>query len=849
MKFALIYLCFVFNVACSFANGFIQNIGQFTDQFGHPNTNVLFVARTGNMQIQLRKNGYSYEYIQTNSAPELSNDKTKLFKTSPTKINVDRIDIDFINANSEVIVASQQQQGVYHYYKDGNAYSAKEFEKVVYLSIYPNIDIEFLLAPSSNQLFKYNIILHPGANVNDAKFLITGAQTKLQNGCIVFSTEHVNLSEKIPLCYKLTNNQVIKNFEFNLRQNQVSFSGPLNISETLVIDPVSNLLWGCYQGASGTDVAMAIDLDAQNNLYITGYTNSSSNLASSGAFQSTIGGSLDIYLAKFNAQGQRIWTTYLGGPDVDLAYVIAVQPDGTTYISGGTSSTVSLVTANVHQTVYGGGINDIFIAAFDANGQRQWCTYYGGSAHDIAQAIACDKSGNVLVSGHTESTNNIASAGAYKTVYNFNYDVCLAKFSATGQRIWGTYYGDSGIDETYAMCTDAQRNVYITGGTTSITDIATASAHQQFNGGSNDAFIAKFDSTGVNLIWGSFYGGLMNDFGTAIECDGTRVFLGGNTGSANNIASPGAQQSTPGSTDDTFIAAFTVSGNRLWATYHGGEDSDYINDFELDNKSQVLIAGSTISTLNIGTVGAYQPSLATIGVYDAYLARYSPSGTKQLCTYYGGEGNDQARGVALDQLGRVYLVGESTSTAGIATAGAFQTLNGGGVDAFVAKFCIPYTPKITPSNSITACSGSIVISALQGYSAYVWSNAATTSSISVTHTIPGTYKYAVSVFDGVDCNAQSDTTYLKIVTCVGTQELESHFNAAIFPNPVSQQLTVVLDEGNFNVEKIQVLNLQGELLLQQQTSHSIDVSDLPAGLYFVRLSNANTSYTLRFIKQ
>jgi len=156
MKFTLTFLCLLGIVASNFANGFIQNNGQITNQFGQINTKVLFVARTGNMQIQLRKNGYSYEYFQTNSQPDFSSDKTKLFRTDAIKINIDRIDIDFVNANPSASVETQQQQAICRYYSNGAAYTAIEFNKIIYRSIYPNIDIEFLLGTSANQFFKYN---------------------------------------------------------------------------------------------------------------------------------------------------------------------------------------------------------------------------------------------------------------------------------------------------------------------------------------------------------------------------------------------------------------------------------------------------------------------------------------------------------------------------------------------------------------------------------------------------------------------------------------------------------------------------------------------------------------------
>jgi hypothetical protein len=154
-----------------------------------------------------------------------------------------------------------------------------------------------------------------------------------------------------------------------------------------------------------------------------------------------------------------------------------------------------MTTIGAHQSAYGGGYSDGFLVKFDSNGLRQWGTYYGGPNEDIGYSCATDASGNVYMSGGTQSTSGIATSGAHQTTINDAFLVC---FNSSGVRQSGTYYG--GIKNV--CTTDASGNVYMTGYTQSNSGIATTGAHQAVNGNSgySDAFLVKFNgiSLGIN---------------------------------------------------------------------------------------------------------------------------------------------------------------------------------------------------------------------------------------------------------------------------------------------------------------------------------------------------------------
>lgn len=318
-----------------------------------------------------------------------------------------------------------------------------------------------------------------------------------------------------------------------------------------------------------------------------------------------------------------------------------------------------------------------------------WATYYGGSAADWGgQDISSDLIGNLLVVGYSSSTTNIATTGAYQSTLKGNDDAYLLKLNGSGFPIWATYYGGSLADQAFGLAVDGTNNIFITGHTQSVANIATSGAYQtSLSGGSvTDAFIAKFNSIGY-LQWASYFGGasVENGWGIALDLIGN-ILISGSTSSSSGIATSGAYQTVlVGTNTDAYLAKFTNNGNILWATYFGGSLQDDSRDVTTDINNNVFITGITKSTSGIATLGAFQTVFGGGMFYDAYIAKFNSSGTMQWATYYGSSGDDGGFNIASDLSSNVFITGNTTSSSGIATLGAYQTTTFGG-DAFLVKF-------------------------------------------------------------------------------------------------------------------------------------------------------------------
>lgn len=191
-----------------------------------------------------------------------------------------------------------------------------------------------------------------------------------------------------------------------------------------------------------------------------------------------------------------------------------------------------------------------------------------------------------------------------------------------------------------------------------------------------------------NRLWATYYGGTGEDLGYCVVTDVFgNTYISGYTTSTYGISYGGFQNAYGGGSSDAFLVKFDPSGNRLWATYYGGGGGENGVSVATDASGNVFMSGYTTSTTGIASGGFQNAYGGGLVGGDAFLVKFNPSGTRIWATYYGGNGDDQGYGIAIDVLGNVYLTGYTISTNGIASGG-FQNnhVYGTGGTAFLVKF-------------------------------------------------------------------------------------------------------------------------------------------------------------------
>jgi len=383
-------------------------------------------------------------------------------------------------------------------------------------------------------------------------------------------------------------------------------------------NPSGQRLWATYYGGSGFDRGMDVKIDNNNDIIITGDTYSSNFPLTSGAFQPANGGGSDMFMIKFNSSGQRLWATYYGGSGSDYGVGCAVNSNGDIFCTGFTSSINFPVTTGAYQG-NNGGEEDAFIVCLNSSGQRVWATYYGGSLAEnisiLEGGICTDNNGDVIITGSTRSSNFPVTTGAFQTNLSGFEDAFIVKFNSAGQRQWATYFGgSSGISNAEggsSITTDYNGNIIVFGNTAS-TDLPVSPGAFQPNyaGGGpgyyGDAFLLKLDPSGQRL-WATYYGGSLHEraFSVATSC-GSDIVVTGQTSSLDFPVTPGTFQPSLAGVFDAFIAKFSSSGQRIWASYYGGNLQDYGESVATNIDGSLYFTGETHSTNLPVTPGAFQ---------------------------------------------------------------------------------------------------------------------------------------------------------------------------------------------------------------------------------------------------
>jgi hypothetical protein len=315
-------------------------------------------------------------------------------------------------------------------------------------------------------------------------------------------------------------------------------------------------------------------------------------------------------------------------------------------------------------------------------------TYLAGSGQDAGNAIAMDSAGNVYVAGSTTSPDFPVTSGAYQTssgrtapqpgvpVAPLSF---VTKLGPDGSMIYSTYLGGSSNTVAQAIAVDSAGNAYLTGYTLSPDFPVTAGVVQGTCPGGNSigtcggGFVTKLNPSGSALVYSTYLGGGPGtaspptpDQGKAIGVDAAGdAFVGGLAVTSNFPTTPGAFQATvtpapAGQGGHGFLTELNPSGTSfVFSTYIGGTSTDQVNGVAVDSSGNVYVAGQTTSLDFPTTSASFQP-----GPFgnDAFVAKFSPSGSLVYSTYFGGSGLypnvfTQATAIAVDSTGAAYFTG------------------------------------------------------------------------------------------------------------------------------------------------------------------------------------------------
>ncbi|MCW3105228.1 MAG: hypothetical protein JWO09_3668 [Bacteroidetes bacterium] len=613
---------------------------------------------------------------------------------------------------------------------------------------------------------------------------------------------------------------------------------------------IPNWQWAESAGGTTSDLASALSTDASGNVYVTGWFDSP--ILTFGATTVNNAGYSDIFLTKYDAHGNVLWSKSAGGTQIDMVFGVSTDTFGNIYITGRFNSP-TLIFDSITLT-NSSGWNDIFLAKYDSNGNVLWAKSAGGSGEDVSRSVSTDPLGNVYITGaFVGSTSTFGST----TLSNSNAgygDIFIAKYDPNGNVLWATGAGGTGDEESHSVSTDVSGNVYVAGYFAS--SALTFGSSTLTSVGGKDVFLTKYDPNG-NVLWAKSAGGTNEDraYGMSTDTSGN-VYVTGNFFSAS--LSWGTMTLTNTGNHDIFTAKYDTNGNVLWAKSASGSDSDYAYSVSNDATGNAYVAGSFYSP----TLTFDSTTINNVGYQDIFITKYDANGNVLWVKGIGGTNYEEANGVSTDALGNAHIAGRFSGTINFDSI----TLNSaGGNDIFTAKLCIntfsfqtisncseyiwngnTYTVSGTYLDTIpnaVGCDSVMTLNLTINGGAFTqnipFNNGDSIVVGTHTYTAVGTYVDTLVTASGCDSIVTTNLILPAGITLVSKEKAEMK----VFPNPASTEIHISL----YNIQKsdlylISIYDITSNLIKTFTVEGNnetiiLNTSEIRNGMYFCNVKN------------
>ena len=422
--------------------------------------------------------------------------------------------------------------------------NVRHYGRVRYRDVYPGIDVEYY---GNEGRLEYDFMLAPGADPNLIRVRFEGAESiEIDgNGDLVLRSGDKELRQHKPLIYQIADGErvgVEGRYTIGADRTVSIEIAAYDASHSLVIDPVVN--WSRTFPGDGSDLFVDVAVDEHGFIYVAG-TVGSTNLPHQDPLQpGHAGGFADAYVLKLAPDGQElIYATYLGGSAGDVSNGVAVDSEGSLYVSGGTDSPNFPTTPGAFQTGGAGDVDNFVVKLSPDGSSIVYSTLLGGPGRDFNEGLAIDDAGNAYILGRDNLGGFPTTPGALQSAHAGGWDAFAAKLNADGSELtWATYYGGSQGDFPVGIEVDDQHRAFLFGSSSSPNLPTTPDAFQRLSAGGSDLFLARLTEAGDALSYATRLGGSGDDFAGGFDLDPFgNVWMTGGTDSLDLPFAPGSE--------------------------------------------------------------------------------------------------------------------------------------------------------------------------------------------------------------------------------------------------------------------------------------------------------------------
>ncbi|MEO8589267.1 MAG: T9SS type A sorting domain-containing protein, partial [Flavobacteriales bacterium] len=397
-------------------------------------------------------------------------------------------------------------------------------------------------------------------------------------------------------------------------------------------DADGNCLWtrSIGDGADG-GLAFSIAVDDGENIYITG------SFADSLRFGNTLlvsAGGTDLFLAKYDVNGNCLWVLRGGGTGNDRATSVAADTNGEPIIAGEYAGT-AIIAGSTFTSL---GSTDGFMARYDAEGSAVWSRTMGGTGWDNVNDVTVDGSGNSYAVGRFTTA---ADFGPLSLDGTGDADLFLAKYGANGDPLWVVGTTGTGWKEGSSVVQNQSGKVYVTGSFSGTADFCTSDLVSDAN---YQTFLGCYDPGGDELWVEQFQtSGESHGYGLSARPAGNIVL----TGSLYGTMTFGGTTLTSISYGDVIVAAFEPDGTALWAKSMGGTGAwDFSSGQAVATDADIVyVAGIYGSILHDASV---QGGSITFEAGDPLTTLFAPNASDAFLVKYG---SNETTNIPADPLG------------------------------------------------------------------------------------------------------------------------------------------------------------------------------------------------------
>ena len=645
---------------------------------------------------------------------------------------VSSLDLEFVGASRDAVASGVDRAPTTVNYFTGKParwrVALPAFRGLRYDQLWSGVDLQVEAAGGG---LKYAFTVAPGADASRIHLRYREASAHVDgHGALVLEAAGARITDPPPVAWQERDGSrepVDAAFSVSASADggvDVTFDlGPHDPARPLVIDPAFPVYAGFF-GGPGDDRALCVAVDGTGAAYVTGQS------------PSPLTGTVDAYVAKVSPDGSQVdYFSVLGGTGFDAGFDIAVDTLGQAYVTGATTSDESTFPVAAGPDVTFNGRIDAWVAKLAPAGNALvFAGYLGGAATDFAEGVALGPSGEIFLTGVTQSSERSfpVKIGPDLT-FNGRYDAFVAALgpnptsSVVGDNVlYAGYVGGQGNDvgvvaergpggltlTSGQIAVDAEGSAYVSGMTDSNQRSfpdgdgfgAVPGFDETANGGT-DAFVVKVRPGGAGLAYATYIGGSSDDrgFGMAVDSAGAAYLTGETTSDERTFpVLVGPDLSFNGDTD-AFVAKLAPPGTALeYAGYLGGSGFDQGLGVALRPGGSVVVVGHTHT--GDGTFPVVDGPDSTFNGPggdngDAFVASVKPvpdavvvTDNLEFCGFIGGDGEDAALWVATDANGGIYVVGDTSSGPetfpageGIGVLTTFDANTAGGVDGFLVK--------------------------------------------------------------------------------------------------------------------------------------------------------------------